>query len=61
MGNKEDPGNDRPASFISIPGQVTEQLILEIISKHKKNLFRSSQNGFTKVKSLMMDVAYNSF
>ncbi|PKU46414.1 rna-directed dna polymerase from mobile element jockey-like [Limosa lapponica baueri] len=33
-GKKEDPGNYRLVSFISIPEKVMEQLILDVISKH---------------------------
>jgi len=31
-GKNEDPGNYRPVSLVSITGQVTEQLILDVIS-----------------------------
>ncbi|KFU88354.1 RNA-directed DNA polymerase from mobile element jockey, partial [Chaetura pelagica] len=36
-GKKEDPGNYRPVSIISIPGKVMEQLALGIISRHIKD------------------------
>ncbi|KFP26927.1 RNA-directed DNA polymerase from mobile element jockey, partial [Colius striatus] len=35
-GRKDDPGNYRPVSLISIPGKVMEQLILNVRTKHIK-------------------------
>jgi len=37
-GKKEDPGNYRPVSLISIPGKVMEQLILEAIIKQLEKI-----------------------
>jgi len=50
---KDDPGNYRPTRLTSIPGNVMEQLILEIISNQvkEKQVIRSSQHGFSKWKS----------
>ncbi|KFQ06780.1 hypothetical protein N330_06861, partial [Leptosomus discolor] len=36
-GRKEDPGNYRPVSLISVPGKVVEQIILSVISSHLQN------------------------
>ncbi|KAK4818194.1 hypothetical protein QYF61_008578 [Mycteria americana] len=49
-GKKEDPGNYRPVSLTSIPGQVMEYLISETISRHMKDkkVIESSKHGFKK-------------
>jgi len=41
-----------------IPGKVMEQLILETICRHKKEkkIIRSSQRGFTKGKSCLINL-----
>ena len=54
-GKKEDLGNYRP---VSVPGKVTEQLILDVISKkmEEKKVIRSSQCGFVKEKSCLTNL-----
>lgn len=55
---KEDPGNYQPLSLTSVPGDVMEHLILGAISIHMedKKLIRSSQYGFNKCKSCLMEL-----
>ncbi|KGL84948.1 RNA-directed DNA polymerase from mobile element jockey, partial [Tinamus guttatus] len=36
-GKKEDPGNYRPVSLTSVPGKVTERLILAVVSGHMED------------------------
>lgn len=47
---QEDPGNYRLASLTSAPGKITEQIILENISRHVKDKqdIKSSQHGFIR-------------
>jgi len=53
-GKKEDPGNYRPVSLTSIPGNVMEQLILDVTIKQvEEKVIRSSQHGFTNGKSCL--------
>jgi len=55
---KDDPGNYRPVSLTSILGKMMEQLILEVIIKQveEKKVIRSSQHGFTKGKSCLINL-----
>lgn len=51
-GKKEDAGNCRLVSLTPASGKVTEQIVLETISKHTKdkNWVGSSKNAFAEVK-----------
>lgn len=57
-GKKDHLGNYRPASLTFIPGKVTEQLILEIISKRikDKKVIRNSHHRLTKGKSCLTNL-----
>jgi len=50
QGWKEDPGNYTPVSLTSVPGSVTEQIILSAITWHVQDnqVIRLSQQGFMK-------------
>ncbi|KAK4832645.1 hypothetical protein QYF61_024673 [Mycteria americana] len=57
-GVREDRGNYRPVSLTSVPGKITEKIILGTIERHLKNnaIIRHSQQGFTKEKSSLTNM-----
>jgi len=59
-GRKEDPGNYRPVSLTSVPGKVTEQIILNAITWRMQDnqAIGPSQHGFLKGRSCWTNVIY---
>ena len=57
-GRKEDLGNYRPVSLTSVPGKVTEQIILGEITQLVRGVqgIRPSQQGFMKGRSCLTNL-----
>nr|XP_048723915.1 uncharacterized protein LOC125644272 [Caretta caretta] len=56
-GEKENPGNYRLVSLISVPGKIMEQVLKKTIWKHleERKVIRNSQHGLTKGGSCVED------
>ena len=57
-GRKDDPGNYRPVSLTSVPGNVMEQVISSAINSHimDNQGIRPSQHGFMKGRSCLTNL-----
>lgn len=57
-GQKEDMGNYRPVSMISVLGKVLEQIILSAITQHTQDnqVIRPSHHGFIKGRSWLTNL-----
>lgn len=56
-GKKENPGNYKPVSLTSVPGRVTQQILMEAIFKYiMDKMIRSCQHGYMRGKSCLTNV-----
>ncbi|XP_052628596.1 uncharacterized protein LOC128134646 [Harpia harpyja] len=57
-GKKEDPGNYRPVSLTSVPGEIMEKVILRVTEKHLRDntVIGHSQHGFMRGKPCLTNL-----
>lgn len=53
---KEDSGNYRPISLISVPGKVMECILLGAVTSQLKHVIENSQHRFTRSKSCLTNL-----